>query len=177
MCVWLPLKSFDQQITSRVARLGPNILKKSTPVPNNQKKTVHLIRDSTITKCPVLFQERIHKMIDVRMTVLDNEIISAGLRARDTDGKQRLDIRRNNMRDVAYEIIEVSDDISARVHAMLKSYNLRFATLDFAITADNSWFFFEINPNGQWAWLDLEAGTNIGGLFVDVFRKQMSLWR
>ena len=47
MCVRLPLRSFNCLTPSRVARLGPNILEKSTPVPNNQKKIVHFIRDST----------------------------------------------------------------------------------------------------------------------------------
>jgi len=32
--------------------------------------------------------------------------------------------------------------------------------------------FFEVNPNGQWAWLDLSGGMNIAASFVKTFSKQ-----
>ena len=39
-----------------------------------------------------------------------------------------------------------------------------------AIGTDGNWYFFEINPNGQWAWLDSDGGTNIAGSFIRAFR-------
>jgi hypothetical protein len=35
-----------------------------------------------------------------------------------------------------------------------------------AFTKDYKWVFFEVNPNGQWAWLDLEGVTDIASLLL-----------
>jgi glutathione synthase/RimK-type ligase-like ATP-grasp enzyme len=132
----------------------------------------HFLIES-IEPCPILFQERIQKEIDIRMTVVDDEIIAVGIKAREGNGDQRLDVRRNNMSDVSYGLIEIPDSISILVRRLLRSYGLRFAALDFAISADSSWVFFEINPNGQWAWLDIDAGTNISDFFVKSLRRDI----
>jgi hypothetical protein len=34
------------------------------------------------------------------------------------------------------------------------------------MVADGEWQFLEINPNGQWAWMDLLGGTEIYELFI-----------
>ncbi|MFA5292065.1 MAG: hypothetical protein WC496_03430 [Phycisphaerae bacterium] len=116
--------------------------------------------------CPVLFQEMIPKVVDVRLTMLDGIIVATGIRAVEVDGNQRLDIRRNNMSDVEYLPLKVPDNVSISVRSLIRSYGLRFATLDFGVTKSGEWFFFEINPNGQWAWLDLYGKTDIASVFI-----------
>jgi len=119
----------------------------------------------SIGSCPVLFQERIRKTLDVRMTVLDDQILSVGLKA-DDDGEQRLDIRRENMRGVRYLPVAAPERVQMSVRDLLKSYGLRFAALDFVVRDDGKWIFLEVNPNGQWAWLDLVGGFAIKDLFA-----------
>lgn len=50
-----------------------------------------------IRQCPVLFQSRIPKTLDVRLTVLDDHMVAVALQAKEQDGTQRLDIRRDNI--------------------------------------------------------------------------------
>ncbi|MGD0572910.1 MAG: hypothetical protein ABSB11_07790 [Sedimentisphaerales bacterium] len=119
-----------------------------------------------IKYCPVLFQEMIPKVIDVRVTILDGIIVATGIRAIENDGSQRLDIRRNNMSDVEYFPLKLPHDVSTSVRSLIKSYGLRFAALDFGVTKSGEWFFFEINPNGQWAWLDLYGKADIASVFI-----------
>ncbi len=116
--------------------------------------------------CPVLFQEMILKAIDVRVTMLDGIIVATGIRAMGPDGRQRLDVRRNNMSDVEYVPTEPPAEVSAAARSLVRSYGLRFAALDFGVAESGEWFFFEINPNGQWAWLDLHGKADIASVFV-----------
>lgn len=102
---------------------------------------------------PVYVQQKVQKKFDVRLNVIDSTIVAVQLVAHD-HGEQRTDIRRNNMEDVEYREIGVPREIASLVLKMCRSYNLRFAALDFAVDHDGRWWFFEINPNGQWAWLD-----------------------
>ncbi len=44
---------------------------------------------------------------------------------------------------------------------------LRFGALDFLVTPDGEWYFLEINPNGQWAWIEQETGLPISDAIAD----------
>lgn len=122
-----------------------------------------------IKACPVMFQEMINKDIDIRLTVLDGQMVAAGLKAFDSERKQRLDIRRFNMEDVEYEDIRIPDEIKSKVRILMDSYGIRFAAIDFARDFDGTWVYFEINPNGQWAWMDINAEFKI----IDLFRSAL----
>lgn len=123
--------------------------------------------------CPVLFQTRVKKRVDVRLTIVDRGMVAVALQAGDAHGNQRLDIRRQNMCDVAYAPIGVPPQVATSVHRLMAEYGLRFAAIDFAIDTDGQWVFFEINPNGQWAWLDQVGGADVGQLFIDALRYPM----
>jgi glutathione synthase/RimK-type ligase-like ATP-grasp enzyme len=122
-----------------------------------------------LSACPTLFQERIDKASDVRITVVDADMHAVELIAREPDGSQRCDIRRNNMDDVAYRSVTLPHAVEGRIRALATHYGLRFAAIDMAVTQQEEWVFFEINPNGQWAWLDLAGSTNIAASFVKSF--------
>ncbi len=123
-----------------------------------------------IDECPVLFQEQIKKSMDVRVTVVDNELIAIGMTSLDNLNGQILDIRRNNMANVIYSKLSVPKNVEKSILSLMKSYKLRFGALDFAITPKDEWIFFEINPNGQWAWLDQCAGAQISDIYIKAMK-------
>ncbi|MBL8746675.1 MAG: hypothetical protein JNK58_10015 [Phycisphaerae bacterium] len=128
-----------------------------------------------LSGCPVLFQARVNKVTDIRMIVVDNHTTAISLTATDPEGSQRLDIRRDNMRDVRYAPMSVPSHVANGVRALMKGYGLRFAALDFAIDTDGRWAFFELNPNGQWAWLDLAGASDVGAPFVETMRSPLEV--
>jgi glutathione synthase/RimK-type ligase-like ATP-grasp enzyme len=128
---------------------------------------------SRLSVCPVLFQARVNKATDVRMIVVDDHITAVSLTASDADGSQRLDIRRYNMRDVRYAPMSVPSHVAHGIRQLMRGYGLRFAAIDFAVDSGGRWTFFEVNPNGQWAWLDLAGASDVGASFVDALRNPM----
>jgi hypothetical protein len=73
------------------------------------------------------------------------------------------------MSDVSYRDIMLPEKVEDGVHRLMAHYRLRFAAIDMAVATTGEWYFFEINPNGQWAWLDITAGTHIASSFVKCF--------
>jgi hypothetical protein len=131
----------------------------------------HLKDLADLSHCPAFFQQFIEKSYDVRITTVDGDIHAVALFAADKSGGQRCDIRRNNMLDVIYKQIELPERIRQAAASLLRHYNLRFSAIDMAVATSGEWYFFEVNPNGQWAWLDSSAGTRIGSSFVKSFSK------
>jgi hypothetical protein len=111
----------------------------------------------------------IEKTCDVRITVIGQDVHAVELTAKELDGSQRCDIRRNNMDDVTYRTISLPLDVMASIKCLMGQYHLRYAAIDMAIGTDGKWYFFEVNSNGQWAWLDLAGITRMAYSFVKEF--------
>jgi len=124
---------------------------------------------SDLPACPALFQEYIDKISDVRITVVDQNIHAVELLAKESDGSVRCDVRRDNMAGVEYRRVSPPPDLLMKLARLLNCYSLRYAAIDMAVGRDGGWYFLEINPNGQWAWLDLYGGMQIAQSFIKSF--------
>jgi hypothetical protein len=124
-----------------------------------------------VVHCPTLFQMEVSKQIDVRVCVIDDEVTATGITAASRLGGQRIDIRRNNMTDVEYVSLTVPADVSDKLLELVRSYSLRFSAIDMGVDSDGRWWFFEVNPNGQWAWLDIAGGCDIAASFIRSFSR------
>lgn len=125
-------------------------------------------------ECPTFFQEEIEKEYDVRVTVFDQSITAVKLIKKVEPDDRFADIRIDNMSAVRYEQCDVPYHIRRKILILMQSMELRFGALDFLVTTTGEWVFLEINPNGQWAWLDYEAGTNIAGVFAELVSQNES---
>jgi glutathione synthase/RimK-type ligase-like ATP-grasp enzyme len=127
--------------------------------------------------CPTLVQALIDKEFDVRITVVDEDVHAVRLDAKEEDGSPRCDIRRNGMLDVDHSPIDIPTRLESTLRHYMQSYGLRFAAIDMALSKAGEWVFFEINPNGQWAWMDICGATNIAKSFVESFARAESAKR
>lgn len=49
----------------------------------------------------------------------------------------------------------------------MKDMNLSFGAFDYIVTLDDEWIFLEINPNGQWLWLEQSLDLDISQKIID----------
>ena len=124
----------------------------------------HLGSSSSQLGAPTLFQREVTGGVDVRVTIVDDDVIAVRL---SKDGGE-VDIRRNNMVGVRYSGQGVPNQVKEALHSLVRSYGLRFAAIDMMLYQDE-WLFLEINPNGQWAWLDLIGRAEIYRSFLKAF--------
>jgi glutathione synthase/RimK-type ligase-like ATP-grasp enzyme len=128
-----------------------------TLIYTNALRPEDLAHNAEIRRCPSLLQEAVRKQSDIRVNVVDGNVEAAELCASDS-GTPRLDIRRNNMADVTYRQIALPRQLVRRILRFVRSYGLRFSAIDLLRHTDGEYIFLELNPNGQWAWLD-QAGV------------------
>lgn len=111
-----------------------------------------------------LFQEWVPKAYEVRLTVVDDAFFA--VRIDPTSPHVDVDWRAD-YDALHHTVIETPPAIRTAVAALMKRLGLRFAALDFAVTAAGDWIFFEINPNGQWAWLEDATGLPVASAIAD----------
>ncbi|MCT2592978.1 ATP-grasp ribosomal peptide maturase [Streptomyces sp. N2-109] len=99
---------------------------------------------SAVAVCPHVFQAKVDKAFDVRVTAVDHRLFGARIDSPDLDWRYRQDLMRCTP-------IAVPEAIARSVAAYLAGFRLVYGAFDFAVTTDDAWYFLECNPNGQWA--------------------------
>lgn len=125
--------------------------------------------DHTVSGTAHLFQQQVAKAYEVRLTVVDKVYFAVRL-----DGASeaaRLDWR-TDYDSLSYTVVTVPDQIREAVSRLLARLRLRFGALDFIVSPQDEWMFLEINPNGQWAWLQDATGLPISAAIADALTKE-----
>ncbi|HTW92135.1 MAG TPA: ATP-grasp ribosomal peptide maturase [bacterium] len=104
---------------------------------------------------PCLFQEYVPKLYEVRVTIIGERIFAVGIDSQ-ASASSKVDWRRNNCQGLRYFELELPDEVAAKCRQFVEWYGLQFSAMDFVVTPKHEYVFLENNPNGQWAWLDLE---------------------
>ncbi|MET8539943.1 ATP-grasp ribosomal peptide maturase [Kitasatospora sp. NPDC004799] len=110
---------------------------------------VREVRDHEITEavtaCPHMFQARVPKAFDTRLTAVGGRLFAARIDSPELDWRHRQDRMRCSP-------IDVPTPVAESVARYLAAFQLTFGAFDFAVTTEGTWYFLECNPNGQWAW-------------------------
>ena len=112
-----------------------------------------------IKSCPVYIQKHINKLADVRVTVVGDSVFAAKIHSQE-DKESQVDWRRSENL-LNHTILELPKEIQNMCVNYVKSLNLTFGAIDFILTEKSEYIFLEINPNGQWAWIERRLGLPI----------------
>lgn len=118
----------------------------------------HFTNAEAIRRVPCLFQELIPKAMDLRVTVIGEHVFPVEIHSQDQPGSQT-DWRKGDAALLKHVSHRFPAKIEKQCLAFVKNLNLKFGALDFIMTPQGEYVFLEINPSGQFAWI--EALTKI----------------
>lgn len=124
----------------------------------------------TVRFVPTMFQEEIPKLYEVRVTVFGDTVFAA-MTDSQSDPDRTIDWRKLSPLEQDWQTTSIPESVATACVEMVKRLNLSFGTFDFAVTPDNNYIFFEINPNGQWAWLERMLGMPMRQSLANVLLK------
>ncbi|MFE3070828.1 ATP-grasp ribosomal peptide maturase [Streptomyces sp. NPDC059247] len=117
-----------------------------------------------VSVCPHLFQAKVDKAFDVRVTAVGGRLFGVRIDSPDLDWRHRQDL-------MTCAPVEVPDPVTRAVAAYLTEFRLVYGAFDFAVTTGGTWYFLECNPNGQWAWQPTETTSAIARAVADQLEK------
>jgi hypothetical protein len=115
---------------------------------------------------PYLFQELVPKRHDIRVTVIGDETFACRIESQHHEATQ-IDWRKGEIDQLAHTVDELPAALCNRCVHIVRSYGLRFAAIDLARRTDGGYTFFELNPNGQWAWIEQLTGLPLSTTLAD----------
>ncbi len=132
--------------------------------------TDDMSNDKAIQACPAIFQFHVETSFDVRVTVVDDRIFAARIVLMDRTEKD-VDWRRADPARLGYEHLRLPADLKAKCIKLLAAMGLSYGALDFVVTPEGEYVFLELNPAGQWGWIERVLGLPITDAILDRLRE------
>jgi glutathione synthase/RimK-type ligase-like ATP-grasp enzyme len=118
---------------------------------------------------PAIFQPRLEKKFDLRITVVGNKLFPVAILSQE-HAETTVDWRTWDISegiDLAHERFDLPRDISDRCLVLNRKLGLKFSCIDMVLTKSGEFVFLEINPNGQWAWIESLVGFPIRDAIIE----------
>ena len=145
-----------------LAERGPTIYKR-TGTSRTEFSETRLVgpddlkRLGSIAASPTTFQDYIEAEADLRVVWVAGE--AWAVRIDSQSGSGWLDSRLDN--SVEFTIHDLPDDVYAALGRCMRRLDLVFGVIDLRVGVDGLTYFLEVNPQGQFAYLEFKSGAPI----------------
>lgn len=122
--------------------------------------------EDSLKMAPCLFQGYMEKDLELRITVVGEKVFAAGIYSQE-DSASQIDWRlgTGRIRHVPYDL---PPEIERRLVKINERFGLKFGAYDVILTPQGEYIFLELNPNGQWVWIQEKTGLKIKESLVDL---------
>lgn len=127
-----------------------------------QADTIENIKDFDLTPC--IFQKQILKQYELRITVVKNKVFTVQINSQ-SNLNTCIDWRKEKLPLIP---IQLPSKIESKCIQLVRKLGLSFGAIDMIYDIDGRYVFLEINPNGQWAWIELETGLPISDAIISL---------
>ncbi|MFD6533123.1 ATP-grasp ribosomal peptide maturase [Streptomyces sp. NPDC060184] len=111
-----------------------------------------------------LFQSWIDKDHEVRLTMVGGRAFAAAIHAGSAAAHEDW---RSDYGSLTYTTTTVPEDVAQGMRRLMARLQLRYGAADFVVGPDGRWTFLEVNPCGQWDWIQGHTGLPIVEAIVD----------
>ncbi|MDX3025945.1 MvdC/MvdD family ATP grasp protein [Streptomyces acidiscabies] len=130
----------------------------------------HEVND-TVSQGLCQFQRRIVPHYEVRLIAVGTQMFAARIDSPSGRDGETTDWRAYQLTDrISYTPLDVPDAIRHGVLAYLAAFQLHYGAFDFMVD-DDGWHFLEMNPNGQFAFVEYATGQPIARAIADLLRQ------
>ena len=131
-------------------------------------ETIDSLRDS-IHLAPVFIQQRISKKAEYRVTLIGKKSFVCRIETEHlNDAEVNQDWRVTEPDKLVHTPDTLPEDYIAKLHKMLELLGLNFGAFDIIRGDDDILYFIELNPNGQWYWIEILTGMPMVKAMVEL---------
>jgi hypothetical protein len=125
-----------------------------------------------VAVAPVIFQEFVPAEVDLRVTVVGEELFAAAVHSQELPYALDFRLFLETASGVRMSPTQLPDEVETALLRLLKQAGLRYGAIDMRRTPDGRYVFLEVNPAGQWRFVEEVTGQPItaamAGLLTDL---------
>ena len=124
----------------------------------------------SVAAAPNIFQPYVSKAAELRCVVIGKKIFSARINSQANENTSK------DWRGGAYQMepFSLPEQVEASLLRLMDSFGINFASADMILTPEGEFVFLELNPNGQWLWLERDLGLPLVANMADLLTTQYS---
>lgn len=134
----------------------------------NPVKPEDLADLSGLSICPATFQELLPKSLEIRVTIVGQRVMSAAV---DSQVSERAahDWRRDGVSMLQdWRPYQLPVDVEEKLLRLMDHFSLNYGAIDIILTPDGKHIFLELNPCGEFFWLERSPGLPISEAIADL---------
>lgn len=112
-----------------------------------------------------LFQRWAPKAHEVRVVAIGDAVTAIAIHA---DSAAAYVDWRSDYPSLRYELTTLPGAVVSGVRALMRELGLVYGALDFVVSPSGEWWFLEINPAGQYQWLEDQTGAGFTDQLADL---------
>lgn len=113
---------------------------------------------------PVIFQDYVSARVDLRITIVGDRLFPAEIHSQSS--AYPIDFRMD-MDGVAIEAHALPEAVAGKLLALMARLGLVYGAVDMRQTPEGEYVFLEINPAGQWLFVEYRTGQPISDALAD----------
>ncbi|WP_233887829.1 MvdC/MvdD family ATP grasp protein [Paraburkholderia flagellata] len=118
--------------------------------------------------CPAIFQEQVPKALELRATIVGKRVFTASIDSQRSE-KSSVDWRRDGIGLLeAWEPYPLPLEVENGLLKLMHALGLNYGAADFILTPDGRHCFLEVNPVGEFFWLEKHPGLPLSGAIADL---------
>ena len=116
---------------------------------------------------PLIVQQWIDKKLDIRVTVVGTRVFAAEIHSQNESGG-RFDWRAGNLSSQSHSPHLLPQRLEQSCVDLTNDLGLSYAAIDLVLDKSNNYYFLEVNPNGEWAWIQTNVGFPVANAIADL---------
>jgi hypothetical protein len=121
---------------------------------------------ASVQYCPTILQAYVPKRLELRITVVGQNVFAAEIHSQQTH-HTRVDWRRYDLKNTPHFPHCLPPEVEERCCRLVERLELCYGAIDMVLTPDGRYVFIEINPSGQYLWIEDETGLPISAAICD----------
>lgn len=124
---------------------------------------------SSINLAPTLLQHYVQKAYELRIHIIDTEIITVKI-----DSQKHPDTKidwRVAQKELHYERVDIPEYVKQKLFQLMSQLHIQFGIIDMIVTEGGDYVFLEINPDGNWLWIEQKIHVPISKSIALYFLK------
>ncbi|WP_445524370.1 ATP-grasp ribosomal peptide maturase [Streptomyces cyslabdanicus] len=118
----------------------------------------------TVRVTPHLFQARVDKVADLRVLIVGRQAFAVRIDSGLLDWRKDYSV-------LKYSVVDLPTGLERTLLAYLDHFGLVTGSFDLAVDRDGEPHWLELNPNGQWGWLEEKTGLKMAAAFADLLAR------
>ena len=122
---------------------------------------------ASLQYCPVILQAYVRKRLELRITVVGRKVFAAEIHSQQTH-HTRHDWRRYDLSHTPHFPHALPPEVQERCVRLVERLELCYGAIDMILTPEGRYVFIEINPSGQYLWIEEQTGLPISAAICDL---------